>query len=286
MAKQKTLIGKHVSAAGGLEKAPARAAAIGCECFQLFTRSPMGGQPKPIDKETQKLFSEECKKHKQANVYVHTPYFINFASTNKRIYKGSIEIVRSELERASQISAKAVMTHLGSAKDHDDETAAAKQVAQSIAAIVKGYKGSSQMLLEISAGSGKVIGDTFEEVATILKTPGVKNKNVGVCFDTAHAFASGYDLRTKKDVDDTFKKFDKAIGLKNLVLIHANDSRVDFDSHVDRHWHIGKGKIGLAGFKQIVVWAKKIGADLILETPEENMDKKNINVLKKLRNNI
>ncbi|OGE80579.1 MAG: hypothetical protein A2660_00245 [Candidatus Doudnabacteria bacterium RIFCSPHIGHO2_01_FULL_45_18] len=277
-------IGTHVSIAGGIEKAPGNAAKVGAECFQIFSRSPHGGPVKPITPDVVKKFAAEMKKHKLDTFYIHTPYFINLSSVKNNIYYGSIAVIREELERGSKLSCKAVMTHLGSFGELGDKEGLEK-VGVSVGKIMKGYKGTTQLLLEISAGSGRVVGDKFEEIAKILDHKDVKKHKVGVCFDTCHAFASGYDVRDKKSVDETLKQFDKIIGWKKLVMVHVNDSKGEFGGHLDRHEHIGVGKIGLEGFKALAHHKILGKLDWILETPKDDPkdDPKNIAILKKLR---
>ncbi len=278
-------IGAHISAAGDISLAPLRAAEAGLECFQFFSRPPQGGPAKPITAGLAKKFQANCRKHR-LEAYIHSPYYINLASANNRIYYGSIKVIREELERGSQLGVKYLMTHLGSAKDLGEKEGLKKAI-EGVSKILDGYKGSTKFLIEMSAGSGAIIGDTFEEIAKIIFSAKLKKYSVGICYDTAHGFASGYDLRTKKAVKQTFKRFNEILDLKNLYLIHTNDSLADFGSHKDRHGHIGKGKIGLAGFKSLVAFAKKQKLNLVLETPHEgNMDKElleDIKLLKKLR---
>ncbi|NUM25789.1 MAG: deoxyribonuclease IV [Candidatus Buchananbacteria bacterium] len=275
--------GHHVSIAGGVFNAPANAATVGGEIFQMFTRSPRGGNAPKLTDDIVDLFKTNCQKFGFKHYYVHTPYYINFASTNQKIYQASIRIIREELERSSLLGVKAVMTHLGSSKD----TTRAKAIDLVAAGLIKaltGYQGTAQFLIEIAAGSGNVIGDTFDEIATIIKKVQPKVKTtLGVCFDTAHAFASGYDLRTKQAVNKTFDQFDQLVGLEKLILIHGNDSLVDFGARVDRHWHIGQGKIGLEGFRSIINHPKLKKVDMILETPDYTWDKKNLMTVKKIR---
>lgn len=279
------LFGAHVSIAGGIPNAPERAVALGCEVFQFFSRSPRGGSAVPITKEIADNFQAECKKYKQAASYIHAPYYINFASENNRIRFGSISIIRDELERASALGVKAIMTHLGSAKDTTPEVAI-KTTAEGIAKALKGYKGSAKLLLELSAGSGLVIGATFEDMAEIIKLVEKKlgKKNViGVCLDTAHIFASGYDIRDKQHLNSTILQFHNTIGLSRLGVIHANDSMVDLGEKKDRHEHIGKGKIGVAGFKALIQHPKLKNVDMIVETPSPEGMKKDIALFKKIR---
>ncbi len=271
--------GAHVSASGGLWNGPENAGKIGCEVFQFFSRPPQGGEGMKLTPEVVKKFREACEKNEQELWVIHAPYIINFASTTERIRNGSIRIIREELDRGSTLGARAVMFHPGSAREVP-LTMGIRMVAEGINELLKGYKGSTQLLIEISAGSGNVIGDTFDEVRDILKL--VKSDNVGVCFDTAHAFASGYDLRTAKAVAATFDTFDKEIGLERLVMSHCNDSKVELGAKKDRHDVLGEGHIGLTGFKAMM--AEKRLKDLfwIVETPIEGQEA-DIKKLKKIR---
>jgi len=224
------------------------------------------------------------KKYKFDTFYIHTPYIINLASAKNSLYYGSIGMLRQELDRGSQLGCKAIMTHLGSFGDSPD----AEGIERVVKAILKthdGYKGQTKLLLEMSAGAGRVVGDTFEEIAAILFDPRLKKLKIGVCFDTCHAFASGYDIRTKKGLDETLKKFDKLIGFKYLDLIHCNDSKGSLGGHLDRHENLGQGNIGLECFKALAKHKAAGQLDWILETPKDDPadDPKNIAVLKKLR---
>jgi len=278
-------IGAHISAAGDISQAPLRAASAGCECFQFFSRPPQGGSAKEI---TDKLAAEFKTNSQKYNLesYIHTPYYINLASTKNNIYYGSIKVIREELERGSLLGVKYIMTHIGSSKELGEKMGLKKAI-DGLAEIMRGYQGSTKLLLENSAGAGTIIGDTLKELATIIYSPKLKKYSIGICFDTAHAFASGYDLRDTKTVTATFKQLDKIIGKEKLKLIHANDSLAEFNSHKDRHAHIGEGKIGLKGFKAIIAEAKKLKINLILETPHQNFADpaliKDINILKSLR---
>lgn len=273
-------IGAHVSSAGNISAAPQRAAEIGGECFQVFSRSPRGGPAPAITPETVEEFQNNLKRYKQSASYIHTPYYINLASSNNRIRHGSIQVIREELERGSQLGMTAVMTHLGSAKDLG-EAKARQQAADGLKRLLDGYDGPTEFLIEMSAGAGLIIGDTFEEIAELIEASG--QRGIGVCFDTAHAFASGYDLRTAQAVKETFDKFDRVLGLRRLKLIHANDSKADYDSHRDRHDHIGLGKIGLAGFRALLHYPALKNINLILETPTDGRQADDIKTLKKIR---
>jgi len=294
--------GTHISIAGGIDKAPERAHEIGCECFQIFSRSPHGGKSLELTEDKINNFKKNCAKYNLKNYYIHTPYYINLASENDRIYHGSISAIKKELETADLLGAKGVVTHLGSAKDLGEKEAKKK--------LIKGLKEifllnkiektfEAKLLLEITAGAGNIMGDNFEEIAYFINQaekvfrPFDKLKinsaqddkhEFGVCFDTAHAFASGYDLRDKKSVKKTFDDFDKIIGLEKLELIHCNDSKSDFNSHIDRHENIGYGKIGTEGFKAILKDKRLKDLDFVLETPNGKAEE-DLDILKKIRSN-
>lgn len=272
-------LGAHVSAAGGLWNAPANAAALGVECFQFFSRPPQGGRIGAIGKDDAKKFRDACETHGFEKCYIHAPYVINFASKEERIRASSVEIVRGELDRGTVLGATSVMFHPGSASGVGEENGV-KLVVEGMKKILKGYKGTTRLLVEISAGAGMVIGDSFEEVRAILD--GVDDERVGVCFDTAHAFASGYDLRDAAAVTKTMADFDRVVGLDRLELSHCNDSKVGIGERKDRHEHLGKGMIGIDGFAAIVASKAFADVNLILETPPEGVDA-DLAALKKLR---
>jgi deoxyribonuclease IV len=286
-------VGAHVSIAGGVFNAPLNAAKIGCETFQIFTRSPRGGKAPELTPEILKQFNDNLKQAKISEFVIHSPYYINLASKNPRIYHGSIEVLRDDLERGSLLGAKYLMFHIGSAKDFGTEKSL-KMVIEGLNKILAGYKGSTELLIENSAGSGEIIGDSFEEISFILSAledgprhfagKKIKSKSVGVCLDTCHLFASGYDLRDKKTIDELLKKFDQTIGLGKLKVFHLNDSKTPFNSKKDRHADIGFGEIGQKAFEIIINHPKLKNINAIIETPEEKLDyAKTLKLLKQLR---
>jgi len=272
-------IGCHVSIAGGIINAPERAADLGCEVFQMFSRSPQGGAAPKITPEIVAEFKAQMDKHGQKACYIHAPYYINFASSDNKIRSSSARIVREELERGSLIGARYVMFHPGSSKDLPREEAL-KITAEGVAKIMDGYKGSTELLLEVSAGAGNVMGDTFEELRDIIKMSGYDD--LGICLDTAHIFASGYDFRTAETFKKTLKEISSAVGKKAIKLIHANDSKIDLGERRDRHEHIGEGKIGRSGFELLMA---EFDLDLILETEHDKVEQ-DIKTLKDIRNSI
>ncbi len=271
-------IGAHVSIKGGIVNAPANASAFGCECFQLFTRSPRGGPAKEITAGIAAEFQTACANHGQESWYIHTPYYVNLASTDRQIAENSVKVVGEELERGCAIGATAVMTHMGATGPSTREEAL-ERVARKVQRIIESYDGSTRLLMEIAAGSGSIVGSSFEELAFVLREAG---NNCGVCLDTQHMFASGYDIRTKKAVKQTFDSFEKIVGLESLVVIHTNDSKVPFDSRRDRHEHIGDGEIGRDGFKALLSEKRIKHIDLILETRHDRVER-DIRLLKSFR---
>lgn len=261
--------------------APNRAKDLGCETFQCFTRSPQGGPAPELTPSLVASFQSQMTNFGFETFYIHTPYYINFASLDLRIRHGSIRVVREELERGSALGARYVMTHLGSHTGQSVEEGLEK-VTDSVGQILDGYLGSTQLLLEIAAGTGNIIGDKFEEIGNILNS--VKNINglSGVCFDTCHAFASGYDFRTPETVQQMLKEFDKKIGLEYLKLAHVNDSKVDLGGKRDRHEHIGDGFVGKIGIANILKTPEFMKIDWLLET-EDSKRMLDLEVLKEIR---
>jgi deoxyribonuclease-4 len=281
MTKHSTKIGAHVSIAGGVFNAPLRAQEEGCETFQCFTRSPQGGPAPELTDETVSLFRRNMEAAGMDRFVIHAPYYINLASLNGRILHSSIAVIRQELERGTVLGGQYVMFHPGSYKDQTPEEATAK-VQNSLEQILEGYEGTCKLLIEISAGSGNVLGDTFTEVADMMKTIVGYSGFGGVCFDTCHAFASGYDFRTSEKAAGVLREFDKTIGLKWLKLTHVNDSKADLGGHKDRHEHIGLGHIGTAGLSALLKTEPFSHIDWILETPGEGRDA-DISALKNIR---
>ncbi len=279
-------IGCHVSSAGGLWNAPKNAGLLGCETFQMFSRSPQGGPVSAITAEVQEKFTAAMQEAGIRDFVIHAPYIINFGSATPKTFNGSIAIVRGELERGSLLGARYVMFHPGSFKDLGEE-AGMVQLKAGLTEVLQGYEGKTELLIEISAGAGSVAGDTFEELAEMV--PALKDMHGfgGICYDTQHAFASGYDIRTKKAAVETFARFDEVVGKQYLRMSHVNDSKVEFGSHKDRHEHLDEGHIGKSGFVAFMEQVKKYTTEsdyfpLILETEHEKVAQ-DIALLKKIR---
>lgn len=246
----------------------------------MFTRSPRGGKPPVLSKDLVDSFLESCLSCNLPDYYIHTPYYINLASEKKELRRSSAAIIREELERGSVIGAKYVMTHLGSSKGMD-RAKAVDMVTEGIASILEDSDGlSTELLLENTAGQGETIGDTFEELARILV--GVGNPGLGICLDTAHLLASGYDIRTKSSLVETLAAFSAVINPDRVKLIHGNDSKAGLGEKKDRHEHIGKGKIGKEGFEAVLANPALENLDMIVELPPEEVAP-DIELLKRLR---
>jgi len=272
-------LGSHVSIAGDIDKAPERAYNLGCECFQIFTRSPRGGKPPALMKDLVDSFLSACSEYKLTDYYVHTPYYINFSSDKKELRASAVAIVSEELERARSIGADYVMTHLGSAKD-TARSKAVRMVAEGISRVIETTGLSDMLLLENTAGQGATIGDTFEELAEILELVG--DPELGICIDTAHLLASGYDIRTSCTLQKTLNIISSTIGLNRVKLIHGNDSKAALGERKDRHEHIGKGRIGIEGFKAILSRPELKILNMIAELPPDKVAA-DIALLKRLR---
>lgn len=276
-------IGAHVSIAGGIEHAPANASQLGCECFQMFTSAPQRWPQKDMDPRSVDGFLSECQKHgfSGRDYVVHAPYLINLASINNRIYYGSINALRNQLQHTSLIKSLYLITHIGSAKDVGEEESR-PLVMKALEKIHDGYKGSAKLLFEIAAGSGNIIGDTFEEIAYFLIQARKKKIELGFCFDSCHSFAAGYDMRKKADVEKMFSQMDDVIGIENLKVVHLNDSLHEFNTHKDHHAHIGKGAIGEEGLRETINFLKSLDINVIIETEHDKV-KADINLVKNWR---
>ncbi len=274
-------IGAHVSAAGGVSNAPLNAQIEQLETFQMFSRPPQTFKCPLLSEEEIAKFKANIKAGGFKRYYIHAPYLVNLASANTRVRYGSIAMLRQELERGSKLGATGVMFHTGSAASQPDRATGIAVAITSLQKILDGYTGSCKLLLENAAGSGSVLGCTFEELAEMLAGIEEYDSKTGICLDTAHAFGSGYDLRTAKDIHALVKTIDKTVGLKKLIVVQVNDSKVELNSKKDRHAHIGQGYIGQAGFKYLLQHAKLRKLDFILETQFEGRDK-DVAILKKL----
>ena len=269
-------IGFHVSIAGGLQNAVDNALKIGCTAFQIFTRNPRGWAEKVLDARDVQMFKLKLR-HSGINsdaVAVHMPYLPNLSAPNGELYKKSIASLISELQRCVQLEIPNLVIHLGShlgsgPQNGIDQLVNSVNTATDYSKSSGRKSGKVTFLLENSAGQKNSIGSKLEDIRSILDK--ISSKNVGICMDTCHAFAAGYDLRSEKKNDDFVDKFDSVIGLEKLRLIHLNDSQKEIGSHIDRHEHIGLGKIGVKGMSAILKNRKVKGKPIIMETKEDSV---------------
>jgi deoxyribonuclease-4 len=269
-------IGFHVSIAGGVQNAVDNASKIGCTAFQIFTRNPRGWAEKVLDAHDVQMFKLKLR-HSGINsdaVAVHMPYLPNLSAPNGELYKKSIDSLISELHRCFQLEIPNLVVHLGSHLGSGTQNGI-DQLVNSVDTATDRSKSSGRkngkvtILLENSAGQKNSIGSKLEDIRSILDK--ISSKNVGICMDTCHAFAAGYDLRSEKKNDDFVDKFDSVIGLEKLRLIHLNDSEKEIGSHIDRHEHIGLGKIGVKGMSAILKNRKLKGKPIIMETKVDSV---------------
>jgi deoxyribonuclease-4 len=275
-------IGFHVSISGGFSKSAERAYELGCSCMQIFSRNPRGWTVKPLDKDDIVEFKKLREKWDIAPVFVHTNYLINLASSKPDLYQKSIEHFVIDLERTEHLGAEYLVTHLGSASGQDAEWMI-ERVAAALNMAMKLHPPKAVILLENTAGEKGDVGYTLEQVQEVIARLD-DSAHIGICYDTCHGFAAGYDIRSKKDVGALAKKIESTVGLKRLRGMHLNDCLRDFSSHVDRHWHIGEGKIGLDGFKILVNHPAFKDVPKIMETPKETEedDPRNMKTVKNL----
>lgn len=274
--------GAHISIAGKIYQAAERAKKIGCNTAQIFSRNPRGWQLKELLLDEVKRLRNDLEKFDIHPLIVHMPYLPNLASPKIGLYLKSINALEEDLRRSEVLEAPYLVTHIGSFKESSREEGLEK-VIEGINTAFDRIKNDVILLLENTAGGGRELGSRFEEIAKIIKNIKDKKK-IGVCLDTCHSFASGYDFRTKKALSETLKLFDDLIGLEKLKVIHANDSKSPIGSHIDRHWHIGEGYIGEEGFRALLHHPAIKNLPVVIETPfkEPGDDLKNLATLRRL----
>jgi deoxyribonuclease IV len=282
----KRRLGLHASTAGGLDNAALHAADVGANCIQIFSSSPRMWRASPVDPSRARALRLLREKHDIAPVAIHCNYLINMAATNEEVLRQSIISFRGELERAVAIGADFLVLHPGSRKGHASLEGAIQLAAASVATASKGLKfhSSFRLLFENTAGAGQSIGSTFEELAEMSRlVHSVSGVPTGYCIDTCHCLVSGYNVATRDGLTETVQKLDKLLGLENIGMFHANDSKGVLGSHLDRHANIGDGHIGEAGFKRILNHPKLRATPFILETPmDEDGGRRDLATLKRL----
>lgn len=260
-------IGAHVSAAGGVENAPVRANEIGATGFALFTKNQRQWNAKPLTDESIEAFKANCTSlgFSPDSIMPHDSYLINLGHPEKAKLKKSQDAFLDEMQRCEQLGITLLNFHPGSHLKKISETECLAIIAESINLALDQTQ-NVKAVIENTAGQGTNMGFRFEHLAEIIEQVEVKER-VGVCIDTAHAFAAGYDISTEEGFADTFDQFGKIVGFEKLLAMHLNDSKKELGTKVDRHESLGDGHIGWTPFRQIMKDDRFDGIPLILETP-------------------
>jgi len=262
------LLGCHLSIAGGLERVFDRAEALSINALQIFSHNARSWRMDALSREQMEGFRQRWERSEVEYIVIHTIYLINLASPKEKLYHRSISAVVAELERAAQLGIGQVNTHIGAHVGMGTEWALARAGAALREVLAQTEGLPVKLLLENTAGEGTTLGSRFEELAVLLSKVKGPERRLGVCFDTCHGFAAGYDISSAEGLERTLAELDRTVGLERLSLIHLNDSKYSLGSRRDRHQHIGEGKIGLEGFKNIVNHAALRELPFILETPK------------------
>tara|TARA_B100001173_G_scaffold137881_1_gene119721 strand:+ start:5618 stop:6457 length:840 start_codon:yes stop_codon:yes gene_type:complete len=274
-------VGCHVSASGSIDKAVDNAVERECTAFQIFTRSPRSWHAKELTKEVIDAFKSKLKDSKidRFAICAHMPYLPNLATPKEDAFEKSVNTLISEVERCAQLGIPYLVTHLGSHLGTGEE-AGIKRLVDGLTKAGQ-TKNDVMILLENTAGQKNSVGSDFQQLGEIFKQL-KPEKKFGVCLDTCHAFVAGYDLRTKEKVKETFKEFDKHVGVENLKILHLNDARGELGCNLDRHYHLGLGGIGEEGITSVVKFANKKKIPIILETPidDDRDDFENVKIAK------
>ena len=276
-------IGCHVSISGSIYHAVENAVERECSAFQIFTRSPRSWNAKELTKDDindYKTKLEQSKIDRLATV-AHMPYLPNLSSPAPDAYSKSVKTLIKEVERCGDLGIPYLVTHLGSHLGTGEEKGI-KRLANALMKAAE-VKNNVEILLENTAGQKNSVGSDFKQLASIFFSL-KPSKRFGICIDTCHAFAAGYDLKTEKSVKDTFSKFDDAIGFEHLKILHLNDSKGEIGCRLDRHYHIGLGHIGEKGLSTVIKMMNKKKIPMILETPIDDTrdDFENIKKAKEL----
>jgi len=272
--------GVHVGIGKGFAKAVDEAVAAGCECIQIFSGNPRAFRIGRFDQAEWDAFRRLRAERGIAPVVIHTSYLINLATTNKGLHKNSVALVANDLSVASKAGIEYVNTHLGSYGDQE-RSAGFARVCETIARVIAKAAPGPMLLLENSAGAGNHVGGTLDELGAILREVG--SSRVGVCLDTAHAWASGYDLANERGVAAFLAAIEKQIGFDRVRALHLNDTQVALGARRDLHWHVAKGNIGAAGFRRLLAAKELAHVAAICETPKTpELDRQNVSTARRL----
>lgn len=262
------LLGAHMSIGGGVHTSIERACSISCSAMQIFVKNNMQWFARPLTRDEIFTFLNHAQRGELLSVFAHANYLINLAATNPQFHANSIRALSEELTRADQLELPFLVLHPGAHLGAGEETGLNTIVASIDRALAGIPKVKTRIALETTAGQGSCLGHTFEQIAHIIDNVR-QPERLCVCLDTAHVFAAGYEIGTEPAIRRMFREFDRTIGLDRLVAIHLNDSKTARGSRVDRHEHIGKGRIGLDAFRFIMRDRRFRKIPKVLETPKE-----------------
>ena len=265
--QSKILLGAHMSISGGVHIAIERARSIDCTAMQMFVKNNMQWFARPLTRDEVRAFVEHRQRAELLSIFAHANYLINLAATNPLFHANSIRALSKELASANQLELPFLVLHPGAHRGAGEEAALAKIIASINKVFRKIPKVKTKIALETTAGQGSCVGHRFEHLAHIIDNVR-EPERLCICLDTAHLFAAGYDIGTESGIRKTFRECDRKIGLDRLVAIHLNDSKTGRGSRVDRHEHIGKGKIGLVAFRFIMRDRRLNKIPKVLETPK------------------
>ena len=271
-----------MSIGGGVHTAIERACSINCSAMQMFVKNNMQWFARPLRREEIRAFLNHRQRGELLSIFAHANYLINLAAIHPPFHANSLRALAEELTRANQLELPFLVLHPGAHLAAGEEAGLEKIIA-SIDRVLDGLpKIKTKIALETTAGQGSCLGHRFEQIGFIIDNVR-QPERLAVCLDTAHVFAAGYDIRSESAIREMFREFDRVIGLNRLAAIHLNDSKTDRGSRVDRHEHIGKGKIGLDAFRYIMRSRRFRKVPKVLETPKSKDMREDVENLKRLR---
>ncbi len=274
--------GAHMSISGGLHKAFAHGERAGCDTIQIFSKNQQQWRAKPLAEQDIAQFKAEQQRSGFAPIIVHNSYLINLASPNDELWEKSIAAFAEELERCAALGIPYIVTHPGAHTGSGEETGLRREADALNRLFDAGTGADVMVLLETTAGQGTCLGHRFEHLAQLIELTN-QPARLGVCVDTCHILAAGYDIRTPEAYAATFEEFDRVIGVERIKALHVNNSQKDLSSRVDRHAHIGEGCVGIEGFRALVNDPRFADVPMILETPKGDDLAEDIVNLAKLR---
>ena len=277
--------GAHMSISGGLHKAFGHGERAGCEALQIFSKNQQQWRAKPLTEADIAMFKAEHQRCGAWPLAVHDSYLINLATPGDELWEKSIAAFGEELERCAALGIPYLVTHPGAHTGAGEEAGLQREAEALNRLFEAGTGGDTLVLLETTAGQGSCLGYRFEHLATLIELVG-QPERIGVCVDTCHLLAAGYDIRTPAACAATFDEFGRVVGIERIKAFHLNDSQKDLGSRVDRHSHIGTGFVGLEGFRAIVNDPRFADIPMILETPKGDDLAEDIENLAKLRSLI